>query len=372
MSRFFYYLFLINMIVNVVATVPSILFHSHRDGTVSSLIIASIFGLILVLIYTKFFNAYPGMTLPELLQQTTKSWFYKPILLLMATLWFMAGKVTLITFVFLLKRFLTPEIPILQIGLLLVISVVFGCLMKTERVLYTIELIFIITIPFITSIFLYTYTSEDLKWDFVKEAALYFYQMPNFYAFSACLYLFLGVANLAIFNRFFKDKQTFGLKQLSFVFVVAIAAIFTTYFIPIGFNGSEKIGDLIFPWITTSDSIRLRYFVIERLLFVFLLSYLGIAFLSMLIHWHVSIGFLKFVFNFNKMKYKGLNFGPFIPIIIFTVISIYYVRTINEYQLFRYSSVLYNVLAIFLSSMIFLFFFINRRMKYANQKENQN
>ncbi|KGR83882.1 GerAB/ArcD/ProY family transporter [Lysinibacillus odysseyi] len=367
MSRYYYYLILINMVANIIASVPAILLHSHKDGAVSAMILAIFVGTFLVTVYTRFFNAFPGRTLPELLQKTTAPWFYRPFVFFLAVMWFIAGVITLITFVFLLIRYLTPEMSINLISLTLILSVIFGCLMKTERVFYTVEIILLITIPLILFIFFKAYNNDHLEWDYVKDAALYVNKWPNIDAFSACFFLFLGVANLTIFNRFFTEKQKFGWKQIFIIAVIAMATLFTTYFIPIGFNGLENIGELVYPWISTSDSLRMEYFIIERVLFVFLLFYLGIAFLSILIHWHASMEFLKFVFNLEKIKYKGKKFGKFIPVPFFIGISLILVQLLNEYRLFLYTHYFYNALIVIFPSMCFLFLFIKRRMKYAEQ-----
>lgn len=368
MSRYYYYLILINMVANIIASVPAILFQSHKEGSVSSMILALIIGTILVTVYTRFFNAFPGMTLPDLLKKTTSKWFYNPFIFFLALMWFIAGLITLVTFTFLLIRFLTPEMPILQISFTIIFSVIFGCLMRTERVLYTIEIILLITFPLILFIFYKAYSSKSLEWDYVREAALYVNQVPNLNSFASCFFLFLGVANLFIFNRFFTQKQTFKWKHIAIIAIISTLTLFTTYFIPIGFNGFDNIDDLIYPWISTSDSLRMEFFLIERVLFVFLLFYLGIAFLSILIHWHVSIEFLKYVFNLDNIKFRGFKVGKYIPLPFFIGTSIFFVIKLNEYQLFRYSSIFYDLLIFFFTLMVILFLFIKRSMKHAKQK----
>lgn len=359
------------MVANVIASVPAILLHNYKNGSVSAMILAIVAGTILVTIYTRFFIAFPGMTLPDLLKKTTPKWFYNPFIFFLALMWFIAGFITLATFTFLLIRFLTPEMPLFQISLTIILSVIFGCLMKTERVLYTIELILLIVFPLILYIFFKAYSNESLEWDFVKEAALYVNQFPNIHSFSSCFFLFLGVVNLFIFNRFFTKKQNFNWKHITLIGFISTLNLFTTYFIPIGFNGFENIDELVYPWITTSDSLRMEFFMIERLLFVFLLFYLGIAFLSILIHWHVSFEFLKFVFNLEKIKFKGFKIGKYIPIPFFIGASLLLIGKLNEYQLLRYSNFFYDTLILFFPLLIILFIFIKRRMKYAKQ-EKQN
>lgn len=372
MSRFYYYLVMINMIANIISAVPTILLRYRNDGAVLSLIVGIILGLVIVIVYTKFFNAFPGKAFPELLVQTTSKWFYYPLLFFMAVMWFIAGISTLITYSFLLIRYLTPEIPIMLIGLTLILSIIFGCFMKTDRVLYTIEIVFVINFPIIIFIIIKAYTSKNLNWDFIREAMLHVVQAPNIHAVSSSIFLFLGVVNLVIFNRFFTQKQNFGLKQIIVLVFIAIATTFTTYFIPIGFHGSESIGELVYPWIATSDSMRMRYFVIERLVYVFLLLYLSMAFLSILIHWHVAVELFKFIFKLEKMKFKGINIGYIILIVFFTVSSLYIIVSLTEYQLFQYSKYFFNIAVVNFFAMIFLFIYIIRRMKGANKKANES
>jgi len=351
------------MIANIIASVPAILFHFHKEGSVSAIILAIIVGTILITMYTRFFNSFPGMTLPELLKNTTSKWFYKSFVFFLAIVWFVAGLITLVTFTFLLIRFLTPEMPIIQICLTIMIPALFGSLMKTERILYTLEILILIGFPIIVFVFYKAYSSDKLEWAFVKDAALYFNQLPNLHSFSACFYLFLGVANLFIFNRFFTEKQNFNWKNVLFIGLLSSLALFTTYFIPIGFNGLDHIEELVYPWISTSDSLRMDFFLIERVLFVFLILYVGIAYLSIMIHWHVSLEFINSIFNLEKVKFKGIAIGKLIVILLYVGVSLFFVRKLNEYQLFLFTSLFYDMLIIFFPSMLLLFFFIKRGMK---------
>lgn len=372
MSRYYYYLILINMIANIISAVPTILLHYGSDGAVSGLLIGIMLGLAIVICFTKFFNAFPGKTFPEMLVETTAKWFYYPLLFFMAVLWFIAGVSTLITYTFMLIRYLTPDIPIMIIGLTLFVPIIFGCFMKTDRVLYAIEIVFLINFPLIIFIIIKAYTSKDLNWDFIKKSMLYIVQMPNINVVTSCIFLFLGVVNLVVFNRFFTHKQHFGLKQVVVISFIAVSTIFTTYFIPIGFHGLKSIDELIYPWVATSDSMRMRYFLIERLVYVFLLLYLAMAFLSILIHWHVAVELFKFIFKLEKLKLKGINVGNILLVALFAVCSLYLIVTLTEYQLFQYSIYFFNISSIIFFAKIMLFVYIARRLKGAGDQADNN
>jgi hypothetical protein len=363
MSRYFYYLVFVNMVANVVASVPKILLERKAEGAIVSMIIAVFLGMALCYIVARFFNAFPGKGLPELAKKYLPRWFGNILLLFIASAWYIAGLITLITYSFLLKRFLTPDMPLVWITSSFLFFISYGILMRTSSVLYTIEFVLVCCLPIIVIIMIKSYTTPELEWDFIRESMMYTYDMPSFSALSASTYLLLGGFNLIIFNRFFTKKHKITLKQILLIGFLGLGSLFTTYFIPIGMNGFEAVETIAYPWITTSDTLRLELGVIERILFVFLILYLAISFLSLLIHWHVALELIKSVVTFKRLKWKEKNLTPFLFIGLFWVGSIRITKYLTEYQLTLYSSYFFNLLLCALVGMVGLFWFILRRAK---------
>ncbi|HWL26025.1 MAG TPA: GerAB/ArcD/ProY family transporter [Ureibacillus sp.] len=367
MSRFYYYLILINMIANIIASVPVILIQYRKNGVILSMILGIIVGLIIVYLITNFFNSYPGKSLPDLLKATMPKWFNIFFTFVLIGVWFFAGLITLITFTILLIHFLAPEMTHLMGTLLIVFFMAFGCFMKADKVLYTVEIIFVLTLPMLLFIFFKAYTNEQMEWDYVKVAITYINTMPRFLPFMSSVFLFLGVLNLVIFNQFFTTKQSIGWKQITFIGILGTVVLFTTYFIPIGFNGFENIESIMYPWVSTSDSMRIRYGFIERVVFVFLLFYLAISCISLLIHWHVVVELLKSIFNFNKLKIKNVKITPFIVIIAFITITAITVILIDELQIYYFTTYYYLHFAISVPSLLIVMWMIKRRLKNAKK-----
>ncbi|MFC6605289.1 GerAB/ArcD/ProY family transporter [Ectobacillus funiculus] len=111
MNRY-YYLIIVNMIANIVASVPRILLDARAKGAIVSMILALITCSMVTYITARFFNKFPGKGLPELLKEYTPKWVTIPFLMLLAVGWFATGLTTLINYSFLLKRFLTPDMSI--------------------------------------------------------------------------------------------------------------------------------------------------------------------------------------------------------------------------------------------------------------------
>ncbi|MBS4196907.1 GerAB/ArcD/ProY family transporter [Lederbergia citri] len=364
MNRYVYYLLYINMFASMVIAVPRILLHERKDGAIIGMILGIIAGVFVIYAYLWFFNKFPGKDYPELLKKYFPKWLQFPFLLFLSLVWFIAGLNTLISYTFMLKRFLTPEMPVVWIASTFLIFISYGILMHTKSILYTIEAILIISSP--VTIFLTTkaFMSPEFEWDFVREAVMYVYQFPSYSAFTASLYVFLGITNLLIFNRAWTTKaiQVSG-KHIFLMSLAGIMILFTIYIVPLGMNGFNSVDHLVYPAITTSDTLRMTFGVIERVLYLFLLFFLAITFLNLLLHWHVTIEILKSLFWIKKFKWKENNLTPYILIIIFWLISLKTVTSLSEYQLFKYTDYFFYCLPFITMIIIVSFWFVKRRAK---------
>ena len=363
MNRYFYYLIIVNMVANIVACVPKILLEARTKGAIISMILALIMGSMVTYIMARFFNKFPGKGLPELLKEYIPKWVAIPLLMLLTVGWFSAGLTCLLNYSFLLKRFLTPDMSIQWIVSIFLCFISFGILMSSKSVLYTIETVLVFNIPLVFIIMIKAYTSEGMEWDFVKESVMYIYHIPSYSAFSASLFPTIGAGNLIIFNRVFTKKQRITWSQLGLIFFILTGNLATTYFVPIGYSGFEYIDRILYPWVRTSDAMRLDFGFVERVLFIFLTLYLAVSFLSILMHWHVVIELLKKVIWLKRFKWKERNLTPYLFIGVFWFISLPTSSYLTEYQLTLYTGYFFNSLPAFLISTLFMFWFINRRAK---------
>lgn len=363
MNRFIYYLILVNMVSNIAAIVPRILLAKSKHGAIISMGLGLVTGLLLTYIVILFFNKYPSKGLPELMKANTSKWLYRPVLLYFGVMWYIAGLTTLITYTFMLITFLTPEMSLIMMTLPFLIVISYGIVMKSESILYTIEIVLILFLPISFLIFLKAYSSKQLNWDFVKVAIMNVNHYPDFSSFTASTFIFMGVFNLVIFNRYFVKKQSFGIKQLAIIGFIGTSILFTTYFMPIGFGGFEDIETLLYPWVATSDSVRMRFGIIERLVFIFMLFFVSISFMSIIVHWHVSAQFLSSIIQFKKIQRKRKNLTLHLLTLLFSVIALIITMKISATQLFQYTKIFYNTLPIFVVVFSIAILAVNRGAK---------
>lgn len=362
MNRYYYYLIFVNMVANMISAVPKIFLTNKTDGVIWSLLLSIPAGVLIVYLFIRFFNSFQGKDLPELLKSHFPKWIYLPILSFFVIVWLSAGLITLITFTFMIKRFLTPDMSILLIASLFLIFISYGVLMRTDSVLYTIETVLIFSIPLVIFLLYKAYRSPEFSWDFVGVAVMHINHWPSYSAFSAALFCFLGVANIIIYNHAFKDRKfQLSWKPIIFIGLAGTLSIMSTFIIPIGLNGFERIEQFVYPAISTSDTLRMKFGLIERVLYVFFTFFMAITFVSLLIHWHVAMELAKNVFWLKKFKWKKVNLTPVLFLAVFWIIALFLTVYLNEYTLFTYTQFFFNCQPPFFILIFILFWFIHRR-----------
>ena len=364
MSRFVYYLLISNMIANLIAAGPRILFAKSEDGAIITMIIALFFGVFMNWALITSFKAFPGKSLPQILTSYLSKWISIPAIIFFEVVCYISGLQTLITYIDILLRFLTPEMSVYLVIAMFIPVITFGVIMQSRNILFTLELVFILLFPVAAYYVMKLYFAEQVSWDHVRLAMTFIDNPPDYTVFSTTTFLFVGAFDIIILNSLLKKKMTFGIKQALIVFALGVFAIFTTYFIPIGVLGFDEVESILYPWILTSDSIRMKFGVIERVIFIFLLLFLAIAFLNITIHWHVACKLLESALGIEKIKVvlrKKISLA--VVIVVFWVIAVYTTLKVTEYDLFLYSKYYFNSIPIAFVILMILMVVVNRRAK---------
>jgi hypothetical protein len=361
LNRYYYYLILNNMLINVFMFVPSILIRERFNGTVLAIPIGALIGTACLLIFSYSINQFPTLGLPEIFERTPK-WFRFGFLSFFSFMWFSAGTIFLLAFNNVIIRMVNPDIQgihmifVFVLWLLLVLNFV-----KTERILFALEIIIILNIPFIALFVYESYTNEYLTLSSIFEVGTYVYETPSINTIAAASFVFSGYANLVIFNRVFREK--IKIKRLWLIPFLGIFNIITSVFIPIGIWGADGIGDLTFPWVSTADTLRIEYGPIERLITLFILLYVGISLISVTIHWHVALEILKSLRITNSSNRKRKSIFNLIILGFFGLTVIVLEQFLKEGDIFILGEIWLNIR---LPSEIFLvgiMFFLARRHK---------
>ncbi|GKV69810.1 hypothetical protein NCCP2716_23080 [Sporosarcina sp. NCCP-2716] len=348
MNRFLYYLVFLNMMAIITTPIPSLLLIGAHGGAIPTMVLGLFTGMLISFFFLKFFNKFPGRDYTELLKAYTSNYLRVPVTIYFAIVWYLAGTITLVMLTFLLITFLTPEMSIYLIAISILITVAFGVLLKSKSVLFAVEIIVFLVVPIAFFLFIKLYSSSELDWDQVRTSLMYSNSVPKYGVFTATLFSFSGIANLIVFNRYFTKRNTNHLGAVLIIGLFGVFTLVTTYFIPIGLNGFDQVDRLIFPWTSAADSVRMKYGIVERAVFLFMLFFVAISFMSITVHWHVSYKLIQSLIRIDKLQMRNNNWTPFLTVAVFVAVAIYLTVWLTQYQLYTYSAYYFNAIPIFI------------------------
>lgn len=330
-SKYLYYLFLINALVNIINFVPRVLQNSRFQGSLLSIVIAVIIGPLLMLGFVSTIRKFPGQGIPQIFNSCMPKFIAGTLLICYASIWYLAGGVSLLSYLDVTIRFISPDISSLQllIGFLLLVSVCSR--LRAESILYGLEVILILFSPVILYMLTKSLFDPHFNWDAVRQVLTYLWTMPKFSTVAAASYIFSGYVNLAIFNTAFKQINT---KRMWMVPISGLLILFITFIVPIGYHGSVGVERYVYHWFSVADSIRIELFIIERMLFLFYVIYLTLAMASSIIHWHVALELIKGALRPYRDNHDWAK-ADWMILAIFNVAIIITLQMFDQTHLFR-------------------------------------
>ncbi|WP_162174443.1 hypothetical protein [Paenibacillus sp. FSL R7-269] len=108
-SRYFYCLFLMNSLINIINFTPRELIDARFEGAQSSIVIAVVTGTLFIYLFTKVINKFPGQGLPEIFGAALPKLLASPLIFIYALLWYTAGALIMLSFVDITLRFISPD-----------------------------------------------------------------------------------------------------------------------------------------------------------------------------------------------------------------------------------------------------------------------
>lgn len=326
-NKYFYYLLALNALINIINFVPRILIVNRFHGAIMSILISVVVGSCVLYGVTKLYSRFPGEGLPEILQTIRFPLVAKSILFTFGCFWFSAGAITLVSFVDITNRYIIPDLSPTWILSGFLIIVCLSSRLNTNSILYGLEMLVLLNIPVILYFLVKTLISRSFSWDAVMQVGTYLFEKPNLESVAAATFIFSGYTNLSIFNRVFGKIR---LRHFWIVAVFGLSVLLTTFFIPIGYHGTQGVENHFYPWFSTADSIRIELFIIERSLYFFYFIYITLALVSSITHWHVSLQLFQGML-YQKKRRTGVYVSWFI-IAAFTCAS-YSLLSLDQEQL---------------------------------------
>ncbi|MBU5671219.1 hypothetical protein [Paenibacillus brevis] len=299
--RYYYYLFLMSAVINIINLVPRVLIFTRFDGVFWSILLAVAYGSLTMYMFTRLIIKFEGQGFPEIFNTYLPKGVVIPLLILYSIFWFVAGSIMLLSFVDITLRFISPDISARAVMTGFLILVVGASRFKTTSILYATEIVLLLSFPAMVFILIKALINPAFNWDSVLQVLTYLWTKPKLVTVTGASFAFTGYVNLAIFNRSF-NNLTLKLRHFWLVPVSGLLILLVTLLVPIGYHGSIGVEDHVYSWFSTADSLRMETFIVERVLYLFYITYLSMSLVMVVIYWHVGLELFKGCFNEKEDK----------------------------------------------------------------------
>lgn len=350
------------MLVNVVVYVPSTLLKFRFEGAVMSLPFGVFIGSVFIYLFQSSLNKFDFKDITEILSDLTPNWIRSPLLIILGSIGFITGLLTLLAFNNIAIRYLNPEIAGINLitifSLFIIISVVN---LSSSQVLYTLETLLILNLPLILLVTFQVFTNDYITWNSILEVLSHWREFPSWNALAASVFVFSGFTHMMIFYRAFNEKVK--IQRFWFLPLLGLFNLATTFFIPIGLLGADGVIEYTFPWVVTADSLQFEYGPVERIISVFLLLYLSISVLSVIVQWHVSSQLILGLMNTRRLGEKKTKIFTWIILGIFGVFVLVAENILIEEQIFHFGETWLNIRFLTETFTVFIMWILARRIK---------
>ncbi|MBM7565438.1 GerAB/ArcD/ProY family transporter [Paenibacillus sacheonensis] len=356
MNRYFYYNIVLVSLLNLMLFVPYLLIQHRYEGSIMSMACAAIVGSILALLFTHVMKTYPGKGLPEILTLFFPKFLAVPFMLGCAFMWLTAASIVLYTYSVLINRFFNPDTSSIIVLTFMACVCLYGATRSMFTVIVVMEVILVVCTPFILFVLFKAVRSPLLDWDAIRTVAHYWNRLPKVKPFASSLFVFTGYMNFFMFNRL--NSPNFRIRFRWFIPVFGSLILITSFFVPIGFHGTDGSADYLYIWSVTSDSLVMSYGFIERVIFVFLLLYLMLSLMFATIGWHLAMELVKSCLPQPKKPVDPAKTprSNWVIVCVFVVMTITYAYTFNEKQNLEITSYWIVLRAcVEIASVLFLF-----------------
>jgi hypothetical protein len=309
-SRYYYFLMYLNFIVCMIEFTPKIIYSERYTSSLSSLIVALLITSLLVIVFESQMNRFPGQPIAQIMTGALSQGFQKVLFLCNLLLSYWVGLIFLTTITQIVHKFISPDLSTgLLFGVFLML-VVFSSVLDSKSILFMLEIVVLFLIPFSVILILIFALDPNVRFDFILEAASYIRNWPSYQMVAAGTFLFNGYTNRLVFNEHLVRINS--KKQHVVVFAIGLILLLAYYFIPIGYLGLAGIGYDDDVWVTTTNSMELPYFLIDRFFIVFLMISIGVSLMFVIICWHSSLQFLKLANLLDGGKHKWILISLFL------------------------------------------------------------
>ncbi|MBB6672322.1 GerAB/ArcD/ProY family transporter [Cohnella nanjingensis] len=366
MIRFYYYHVVYVGLMNIMMLVPALLISHRFSGGVSAIPLAIAAGTLIAYLTSSCFQRFPGLGLPEIFDRFLPRWLACFLNGIGIVIWATGGIIVLYSYSNTIGLFFNPETsPYINLTIM-AIACIWAASRCSRSVQFTNEMLLILSTPMIFWILLKAMLSPWLDWDAIWIVANQVTKPPSAISFYAATFVFSGAMNATLFNRL--TKPGYKLRYRWIIPLIGTMFLLVSFFVPIGFHGTQAVGNYLYIWSVTTDCLIMKYGFIQRVLYLFLLLYTLLSLLFVMNTWHTAMEFFKACFRryppaTDQPRVPAVNWYVCIALAAITFAYAYFTNDLRNRILSEIWLVSRFFIEVILTALLLLFVYMDRRSK---------
>lgn len=357
-AKYFYLMISIFLFMYTLLYFPYVECEYINSGIVYSLIIGLLDICLISYFIIKAYEAFPEKNLTYIAPLIFGKFLGKVFCIIFIVTNTFIGFFFFVGIIMLLKNFTMPSTPNWYIGLFvdfLIVSSLNAEEKSVVKILSTYAVILLVSLPFLIVI-----GFQDSRMIYVKGTILHsLTKTPQLASVVAFVFYFSGIENLAVYNKCLTNKSVLGI--ICIYIFLGIPLVLLIIFFPVSIWGFAA-RNIEFVQITSSDSIAIDLFFIERAIFVFLPIFIISGLAAVINYVFTSYKLLEVVIENKKVSVSFISS----TLLIFTYLSNKLTSISNTIHMVYLFGVYWFVFIN--ASSILIYIFTRRWLKNTNAK----
>ncbi|MCM3713292.1 hypothetical protein M3202_04280 [Alkalihalobacillus oceani] len=354
-SRFFYYMIVLNMLVTMFLVVPYSVIQHRFEGALFSMGLASLIGVGLLFVFMRSLNRFPGQDVTAILTPHFRKGIRSIILLFVGLLMTIWGLVVLLLLAQLITMYLNHQLPLAFTAALISFFVVLAMYSRLSSLLYSLEIVLLLMAPLLIIIFSKTFYNKNMNVHAILEIGTHLNSSPAWSVVGAAYAVFSGFVYMLVFNGYFKKR--ISLTPLWVTALGGLLALAMSLAVPVGLHGTYNVAHFLFPWAAATDSMYMEFFIIERVIFLFLPLLIMLALMNAVLAAFVGFTLVKTVIPAKQTLFIA-GFGG-----IFVLLAVLASINLNQYQTMDLAVLWLNIRLPCEILLVLLLFYTARRKR---------
>lgn len=342
MNRYAFYVLWSNILTVGSLFSVAYLIENRFNGSILAIALCTIPGSIYLVTLIKSLRYFPKQGLPEIFRMFMHAWGRVPLLIFFSFMIISKGCLMIGYTASVINQYLLPEISPITFIAFFFLAAAWGATRSSKTILSTLELVIILTTPFIYFVSIKSIFSHGFEWNAVRAMSDYIFILPKWHAITTANIIFSGFMGLTIFNRTIPSR--INGKFYALILFLSLHFVCILFMISIGYHGTIGVGNYINPGLSAIDDMYIELGLFQRGLLLYLLTLILLFIMYATITFHVGIELVKGCFSMDTQnKPHKERLVSWVTITLYAILTMLFYYFFSIKEIYNYTITWLNV-----------------------------